>query len=278
MKGICALSGEVANLQLSHIYPKFAVKYLRNTSNDGRLRSYKNVNILRQDGLKMHLLSKASEQRFSAAETWFANHLFHPVTKTELKSFSYDDHLYYFILSLLWRALKVEIQSGTYVNEGYYQQLLACEKQWRSFLNDGYIPYQFRDVFMMITHPGHLDIPTLAGTQYYLLRNLDLTIITNKRNYVYVYAKLPRFLFWAPIFTHHFSDASFINMQGGNFNSLDLPTDPVINGFIPNRIEEINRLNTQLSPQQEEATLSKILKDQDGFLASEAGRLMQSRR
>ena len=148
MKGICALSGEETQLQLSHIYPKFVVKYLRSTSNDGHLRSYGNVNLVRQDGLKMHLLSRASEQRFSAAETWFANNIFHPVTQNELKAFSYDDHLYYFIVSLLWRALHVEINSKTYDKEAYYSQLLACEKQWRSFLNDGYVPHQFPDAYM----------------------------------------------------------------------------------------------------------------------------------
>jgi len=115
----CALSQKEAELQMSHIYPKFAVRYLRETSNNGRLRNYKNVNITRQDGLKMPLLSRESEQRFSVAETWFANNVFHPVVKTELKKFSYDDHLYYFIVSLLWRALQVELKSRTYDNEVY---------------------------------------------------------------------------------------------------------------------------------------------------------------
>jgi len=278
MKGICALSGKEAELQLSHIYPKFAVKYLRSTSNNGRLRGYDNVNLIKQDGLKKYLLSRDAEQRFSVAETWFANNIFHPATKDGLTDFAYDNHLYYFITSLLWRALQVELPKEVYRNENYYPQMLACEKQWRSFLSEGYIPYQFPEAYMMVLHPNQIDIPGLPFTQYYLMRNLDQTVVTNDSGCVYIYAKLPRFLFWAPLSSYHSSPANLIDMRGGYLNSLNLPTDRVINGFIPNRIAEISRLNNQLSPQQEEATLAQIKKDRDGFLASEAGRLIQSRR
>lgn len=278
MQGKCALSGIEDDLQLSHIYPKFVIKYLRGTSNNGRLRSYDNVNLIRQDGLKKYLLSRESEQRFSVAETWFANNIFHPVTRDGLKNFSYDSHLYYFIISVLWRALQVELTKNVYYNEPYYNQMIACEKQWRSFLYEGYVPYQFRDAFMMVTHPNQIEIPGLPSTQYYLMRNLDLTIVTNDRGCVYIYFKLPRFLFWAPLSTQYFSSVNLIDMEGGYYNSYDIPTDPVINGFIPNRIKLINGFKGQLSPQQENATTLQIEKDYEGFFSSEAGQLIRNGR
>jgi hypothetical protein len=273
MKGICALSGEDAILQSSHIYPKFAVKYIRSTSNNSLLRSYGNVNIPRQDGMKMHLLSRESEQRFSSAETWFAGNIFHPVTQSGITNFPYDNHLYYFIVSLLWRALQVEIRSGKYTSEPYYPQMVTCEKQWRSFLKDGYVPQQYKDIFMMVTHPNQLTIPGLAFTQYYLMRNLDLTIVTDDRGSVYVYAKLPRFLFWAPLITRHFSHVNLIDPQGSHFDTFEPPEDPFMLGFIPNRIRQINEMQPELSPQQEAATLARIRRDPEGFLSSEAGQL-----
>lgn len=265
-------------MRFDETYPKFAVKYLKSTSNNGRLRGYDNVNILKQDGLKKYLLSRDSEQRFSVAETWFANNIFHPVTKDGLKHFSYDDHLYYFIVSCLWRALKVEISKETYHCEPYYNKMLACEQQWRYFLNEGYIPYHFPEIYMMVVHHNQMDIPSLPGTQYYLMRNLDLTIVTNDYGCVYIYGKLPRFLFWATIISNQTSPANLVDIQGGYYNSFNIPTDRVINGFIRNRIEQINNLNSQLSEQQENATISQIEKDRNGFLFSEAGQLILNRR
>jgi len=64
MKGKCALSESIADLQLSHIYLKFAIKYIRQTSNNGLLRSYKDINIACQDGLKEYLLSKELREAF----------------------------------------------------------------------------------------------------------------------------------------------------------------------------------------------------------------------
>lgn len=184
--------------------------------------------------------------------------------------------MYYFIVSLLWRALQVELKSGTYDNEEYFSRLISCEKEWRSFLYEGYVPFRYAAVNMIITHPNHVTIPSIPNSQYYLLRNLDLTIVTNDNDCLYVYAKLPRFLFWAPIYSPYISAASLIDMRGGYFDSLEQPYEPSIMGFLPNRIIQINNLNTELSPQQEASTLANINKDKDGFEKSEAGRLFKS--
>ncbi len=130
MRGICALSKMEAELQDSHIYPKFAIRYLRDTSNNGLLRSYKQVNMASQDGLKQYLLSRESEQRFSKAETWFANNFFHPVTTGRQQLFPYDNRLYYFIISLLWRGLLVQLTDKTIIDKPYYHY-------WKYVKNNG---------------------------------------------------------------------------------------------------------------------------------------------
>jgi hypothetical protein len=74
------------------------------------------------------------------------------------------------------------------------------------------------------------------------------------------------------------SDANFINMRGGIFNSVDFPSDPCINGFIPNRITQINNLGLKLSFAQEQATISHINKDSESFYLSEAGQLILNKK
>ena len=216
MIGICALSKKEVELQLSHIYPKFTINYIKETSN-GFLRGYKNLNIRKQDGLKKILLSKESEQQFSKYETWFANNFFHPVIKSNKSKFSYDNHLYYFIMSVLWRTLLLQLELDNIKKQPFYKMLLDCEKEWRLFLSDGYIPNKYIHVFMLIIHPDSIITPNLKSSQYYLLRTLDSTIVTNNNGLIYVYAKLPGFVFWAPIISPYSSSANQIDIMGGHF-------------------------------------------------------------
>ena len=52
---VCALCHQNSELELSHIIPKFAIRYLKETS-IGQLRSTDNPNSTIQDGEKHYLL------------------------------------------------------------------------------------------------------------------------------------------------------------------------------------------------------------------------------
>lgn len=111
----CALCGEKAEIQLSHIIPKFIGKHLKKTS-IGNIRSMEDPNKTVQDLEKHYLLCHDCEERFSASERWFANNIFYPWKKNHEINFSYESLLHYFVTSLSWRSLYLDIMN--YVRDG----------------------------------------------------------------------------------------------------------------------------------------------------------------
>lgn len=107
--GRCALCCQTKELQLSHIVPHFVGRKLINTS-PGNIRSTKEPNRTLQDISKEYMLCADCEELFSAKETWFANHIFNPYFDKNQRSFSYDSKLTYFITSLSWRTLFLELE------------------------------------------------------------------------------------------------------------------------------------------------------------------------
>jgi len=104
----CALCGNETELELSHTVPKMAVRTLKKTA-IGNIRSTENPNKTIQDSEKLYMLCGNCEDLFSEKETWFANKVFHPYLKKEKTIFEYDKNLAYFITSVNWRSLYLDI-------------------------------------------------------------------------------------------------------------------------------------------------------------------------
>lgn len=104
----CALCGKETELEVSHTVPKMAVRTLKKTA-IGSIRSTENPNKTIQDSEKLHMLCGGCEDLFSEKETWFANRIFHPYLKKEKTVFDYDENLTYFIASVNWRSLYLDI-------------------------------------------------------------------------------------------------------------------------------------------------------------------------
>lgn len=107
--GRCALCCKNKELQLSHIVPHFVGRKLIKTS-PGNIRSSAEPNRPMQDIFKEYMLCSECEERFSARETWFANHIFTPYIDRKEKIFSYDERLTYFIVSVSWRTLYLDLE------------------------------------------------------------------------------------------------------------------------------------------------------------------------
>lgn len=107
--GRCALCCQTRDLQLSHIIPHFVGRKLINTS-PGNIRASNEPNRIMQDIFKEYMLCSECEERFSAKETWFANHIFNPYIDRKEKVFSYDERLTYFIVSVSWRTLYGDLE------------------------------------------------------------------------------------------------------------------------------------------------------------------------
>ncbi len=136
----CALCRqEVEELELSHIVPKFVVRYLKKTS-IGAIRNLESPDKVVQDSEKHYLLCGDCEDLFSIYETKFANTFFHPYMTGNKKEFQYDNDAYYFLTSVSWRSLYLDILDFVEHSQevGIDLETLACliakEKEMRNYL------------------------------------------------------------------------------------------------------------------------------------------------
>lgn len=204
--GNCALTGKRCELQNSHIYPKFIYNHLKKTGG-GRFRIANNPNQALQDGLKKHLLGGWAEQEFSKREKWFAENIFFPFVNGRLTDMKveYDEQLYYFCISLLWRVLHL-----TKDNINGDKERRKCNEaleEWRSYLNGGNLPNMYGSIYLMPITPELFDKEQmiLPGTrefvevQWYIRRLFDSDLFGLIPNNNIFFCKIPYFFFWAVI-------------------------------------------------------------------------------
>lgn len=132
----CALCGAETELELSHIVPKMAVRTLKKTS-IGNIRNTDNPNMVVQDSEKHYMLCGKCEDLFSENETYFANIVFHPYLKKEKVKFDYDDRLFYFLTSVSWRSLYLDLLDfvkNHVVGIDALEYLISSEKIMREYL------------------------------------------------------------------------------------------------------------------------------------------------
>lgn len=204
--GICALTGERCELQESHIYPKFAYKYLKQTGGN-RFRTVGNPNKALQDGLKKTLLGKWAELEFSKREKWFAENIFTPFVNGQLANskVKYDEKLYYFCVSLLWRVLIFTKENIKGENER--RKCDEALEEWRSFLNGGSLPETYYNIYMMPITPELFDKEHFIQSdsrlsvevKWYTRRIFDNTLLDSIPHNKAFFCKMPFFFFWAVI-------------------------------------------------------------------------------
>jgi len=134
----CALCGADTGLELSHIIPKMAIRTLKKTAISG-IRSTESPNKSVQDSEKHYMLCGNCEDLFSKNETWFANNLFHPYLKKEKTLFNYDERLAYFITSVNWRSLYLDILDfveNNVIGIDALECLISSEKVMNDYLQN----------------------------------------------------------------------------------------------------------------------------------------------
>lgn len=137
-KGTCALcKKENVILKESHIIPKFVARRIKKKSITGFMRNLFEPNKVMQDSEKEYLLCSECEERFNVAETLFASEVFHPFRDSKISLFIYDKWMNYFIYSISWRILYLDIRDFDKDNDlkqGQLDYLKKCEKTLRRFL------------------------------------------------------------------------------------------------------------------------------------------------
>ncbi len=275
MKGKCALFHLEVELRRSHVIPKFAYDYMKE-SGTKYMRTLTKPNQRQQDGHKEYLLGDKAEGEFSKRENWFASNIFLPYLKDGKTSISYDERLAYFSISLLWRVLVTEIKKNQGKFEPNQMKLLDdLAEEWRKFLADGIFPNNFSDVNLLLTDRVKSHTTDLVNVDLYMTRATDATIIGTEQGEVLgVYAKFSRFIFWSEITPDSKSPKQVkIDFIGGKLGvSQDFRND-LITSFLQSRIAAIDSMDYP-SEKQQEIIMGEMLKDEKYFWESDAGKSM----
>lgn len=274
MKGICALYDNETDLMESHIFPKFVIKHTKKTGST-YLRRVVDPNKREQDGLKIHLLSFEAEQEFSLREKWFAENIFVPYLEGKLK-LDYDENLYYFAISFLWRILVTEIKrDGNLKDKWYFEELKKVEIEWKNFLKNGKIPNKYHNVNLLFTDRVKSHTTDLTGVDFYITRALDGTIVDNPNHtFIIMYGKFNRFVFWSVIKSPDYGDDLYdveIHPRKGNFEIPQILDYQPIISFINNRIREIEKYPLPNQAQQDKID-QEIKKNPQKFWDSDVGK------
>ncbi|WP_404337970.1 hypothetical protein [Planococcus rifietoensis] len=105
----CALCKREAELEKSHVIPKFVFRSMKKESPTGNMRLTSQSNKKVQDGDRQKLLCGSCEDLFNEDETLFANRIYHKYRADSLKEFEYEEWLNRFITSVNWRNLYLDI-------------------------------------------------------------------------------------------------------------------------------------------------------------------------
>lgn len=277
MIGKCALTQNECQLRQSHIYPKFVIEWARKTGSNF-LRPHTTPNRRMQDGYKIPLLSDEAEQMFSIREKWFAENVFHPYLKDSTITFLYNENLFYFAISMLWRILVMELRQP-HINQFRYIKLMGeAEKQWRSFLYTGIYPKDFDHIHLMLTDRVASHTFQLKGVDYYFTRTFDGTTVFNENGRCAIYVKFSRFIFWG--FLTEVDDNHFIGTKidpiRGSMKMYGQQMSNFVYDFYQNRMRQIEDAMQYASENQQEVILQEIKKNKEKFTSSELGDILRN--
>lgn len=270
MLGTCKLLETSEELRESHIYPRFVIEYMK-TSGSRFLRNVTMPNKREQDGIKRYLLSDKAEQRFGVRENWFKQNIFIPYLDNNQTRFDYDENLFYFSVSFLWRVLLLTLQDAKIIQQPFYETLKKVEVEWREFLRDFKYPTNYNNFHLFFTSrvkSHNFDAP---GIDLYMTRTLDGTVVWNNAgSYVSVYGKFMRFIFSAIIIGGNDAETkeTKIDPLKGQISTPQNFGDKYLGRYFPYRAKEISELEKP-SEKQQKIIIDEVLKDKEKFLNSD---------
>ena len=195
-RGPCRLCKADSELQLSHILPAFAYRWLRESSGHGHIRASDEPNKRVQDGLKRYWLCSACEELFSRSETAFAGHLFHPYLAASGGIFPYSHWLLHFCASVSWRVLRFYLDEGhlTKWEPEALAHVSEAETVWREYLLGLHQhPGSFQQHLLPLDQIASASRELAPNINRYLMRAIHMDICRGSRS-IFTYSKLGRFI------------------------------------------------------------------------------------
>jgi hypothetical protein len=134
---LCRLCLSNPAIEKSHVTSKLVFRAIKLDSPTGFFRNPNNPNRHLQDGDKLQLLCTGCEQRFGNAESQFASNVFSLFHKTDRDEFTYGPWLHYFMTSLAWRTLIIDLpglESDAANPRAAVAELTAAAETMRQYL------------------------------------------------------------------------------------------------------------------------------------------------
>lgn len=240
----------------SHVWPKFAVKWLKENCS-GYLRRGDIPNKRLQDVTKFPILCLSCEGKFSTFETVFCEKIFKPFhldSKNKIKQFEYGRWLSHFAISLSWRMVAIGFEEYSTRAPSQIQATYDAFEHWRKYLLgeiNSIRPYRHHIFFFDFVSPRSSGISSIPDNFHtYIHSSFDGDLCFNEKGIVFVL--LPGMAFWSPITPNDeggFERGSAIAVRG-KFRIAQIVSDPRFGQILH---ESATKAKDQtLSPRQQE--------------------------
>lgn len=277
--GTCALcKNENSKLELSHIIPKFVFKRIIKKSVTGFMRNPFNPNERLQDGDKQYLLCGECEDLFNGSETLFANKVFHLYKAGKLKEFQYGKWLNFFISSVNWRNLYLDIlgfEKDKSISKEKLDILLENEKILRDYLLG-----KREDISDIENHIFFFDdIKSTSNNKiaddephsFFRHSSFGYTVICNDYNGYYVISNISGILICTILkrATIEEWENTYVEIDSGSFKVQNQKIKSPVMGDIMEHMHESRVAQEKISTEQSERIINAIKKDPKKFIDSE---------
>ncbi len=270
MQGVCRLTLKQCELQNSHIYPKFVVDWMKSTGSK-YLRNYTTPNRRQQDGLKKYLLSYEAEQLFSIHEKWFCENVFHKYLENQTLEIEYNESLFYFAISFLWRILVLELEHPNIQTFKFVNEMREAEKEWRDFLLNGIYPLNYDRIHLILSDNIKNHTLPSGNVEYFFTRSMDGTTAFNEEyNKCSIFAKFSKFIFLGFIKSPDESGlvGTRINPIKGIMKAPQKFDNIDVTSFFLHRIQILDKMELA-SENQQEKILDEIRNNREFYQNSE---------
>jgi hypothetical protein len=270
MQGLCKLCGQQKELRYSHIVPAFAVRWLKQTSLTGYLKTFKSK-VRVQETKRVYLLCADCEQILGRDEKIFCEKIFIPYHEKNQQQFEYGSWLRRFIVGLHWKVLVTKEEKYPADAEAAYAR---AESEWGQFLlGQSASPgdAEFHLFLSNVVEDSTGELPQKIN--WYLARGFDLTPIYSEAGMAGVYAMIVRTLTFSYL-TPKAAKDKMIGTQITEEGVLQTPQtiQRSLGSFIVGRAKAIERMPKTMSARQHEKLLERARTEPEKLAQSESFR------
>lgn len=279
----CKLCGASSELQLSHVVPAFAFRWLRATSGNGHLRTALEPNRRIQDGPQLPWLCASCEGVFSRSETAFATKLFHPYNEDPNKRYPYQDWLLHFCCSVSWRTLHYYLEHPkARMDWGPEAMSIVAEAElaWRRFLLGEILhPGRFRQHLLAVDQVVGSTGELPRNINRYLLRAVDIDVVRGGRKgaTMFTYTKFGRFIVFGFISDDSGPwEGTRVNANQGMAGRGNCVIPGGIGEYISSKADRMGEAVGGLSERQQKKVDDAFLSNLDEIAGSDLFRALQA--